>query len=204
MLDWIRKLLSPQSSGASASDDLASSKPATVPNEYVPRPFSDLYVEPDDSEEFDSEACIRLLKSIEAAGASNIDDLTNVVVSIESFFDGNHCKHSIAANVEPPPPYNIAQAWAEHLKTVRGTDGVSDVFIAISMIEPYEDGRVGTWPYADTIWVYSTLDREHIFELLSPLDPDEVRDASAENEGYNLSPPLAPADGVRPYWVWWD
>jgi hypothetical protein len=173
-------------------------------DQRTPFLFNQLYVEPNDTEDFEKEACQRLLDTIARAGASNVDDVNNITVSLEDFFNGNHCKHSIAANVEPAPPYDTANSWFQLLKKVRATEGVYDVLVAISMIEPYDDGRVGTWPYSDTIWIYSSLDRDTVASLVAPLEPDEVRDASLNDPCWDLTPPVRPCDGVRPYWVWWD
>ena len=64
--------------------------------------------------------------------------------------------------------------------------------------------RFGMWPYSDTIWLYSSFDRDGIASMVAPIEPDDVRDASVDDPNWDLTPPVAPTDGVRPYWVWWD
>ena len=164
-----------------------------------------LYVEPGENEDFDRGACERLLVAIAGRGAETVDDVLNyrIAVSLEEFFDGNRCKHSIAANVQLAR-YDTAESWYELLKQIRAREGVEDVVVGISMIEPYEDGRVRIWPYSDTIWIYSELDRDTVASLVAPLEPDEVRDASLNDPNWDLNPPFAARNGVRPYWVWWD
>ena len=207
MFDWLRKLLTPSDRGDShrqAPADDAARPNSVEQDEHTPFALDQLYVQPDDTDDFDRDACQRLIATISKSGATNVDDVYNIAVSLEDFFDGNRCKHSIAANVEPAPPYDTADSWYELLKHIRAQDGVQDVVVGISMIEPYEDGRVGIWPYSDTIWVYSSLDQETIASLVAPLEPDEVRDASLDDPDWDLTPPIPPRDGVRPYWVWWD
>lgn len=164
--------------------------------------ISGLRVEPDPREDFDADACRRLLSSIAEAGITDINDLQNVTVSLEDFFVGNRTKHSIAANVEPPPPHDTAAGWFELLKSVRETEGIHDVRVAITMIEPYADGRVGMWPYSDTVWINASLGREEVAQRVEPLQPDEVGALAAD-----APPPLTPkqaAPGTTWYVVWWD
>jgi hypothetical protein len=165
-----------------------------------------LYVQPDECEDFDAAACERLIATIAKAGVTTVDDVSvrRVAVSLEDFFEGNRCKHSIAANVTPSPPYDTAESWYGLLKTIRDTKGVNDVVVEISMIEPYEDGRVAMWPYADTIWIYSSLARDAVAALVAPLEPGEVGDASTAEPGWSLKPPYPASDDVKPFWVWWD
>jgi len=204
-LNWLRKLLSKSDLADSRSANSGHTDlPGAAQPDYKPLRIDDLFVEPDDIEDFDREVCERLIAKIAASGATTVDDVHNIAVSLEDFFDGNRCRHSIAANADPQPPYDTAGAWYQLLKRIRYTDGVHDVLVAISMIEPYEGGRVGIWPYSDTIWIYSSLDRDAVASLVAPIDPDEVRDASVNDSNWELTPPVAPTDGVRPYWVWWD
>ena len=205
MLNWLRQLASPSDRPDPRSTNAGhTAAPRLAQRDYKPLRIDHLFVEPDETEDFDREACERLIAKIAESGATTVDDVYSIAVSLEDFFEGNRCKHSIAANVVPEPPYDAAGAWYELLKRIRDTDGVANVLVAISMIEPYEGGRVGMWPYSDTIWIYSSLDRDTIASLVAPIDPDEVRDASVNDLNWDLTPPLAPIDGVRPYWVWWD
>lgn len=209
MFNWLREVLS-ASKRASASRrvpvDRAEARNFGGQEGYKPLPIDQLYVEPDDTEDFDPHACQDLLAAIGERGAKTVDDVmySSVAVSLEQFFDGNRCKSSIAANVEPSPQYHTIESWCSLLKEIRATPGVADVVVQIYMIEPYEDGRLGFWPYADTIWIYSSLDRDTIASLVAPLDPDEVRDASLDDPDWDATPPFPPQKGVRPYWVWRD
>ncbi|MCH5378197.1 MAG: hypothetical protein JJ992_29935, partial [Planctomycetes bacterium] len=173
--------------------------------EIRPLKFADLHVQPDEPAKFEAASCELLLAKIESLGAKHIDDLQNIAVSLEDFFEGNHCKPSIAANVDPPPPFDTIESWYEQLRAIRSREDVQNVVVAISMIEPYEDGRVGMWPYADTIWICSALDREAVAELVKPLDPDAVDDLSDVNDPeWSVKPPFSAPDGFRSYRVWWD
>ncbi len=127
-----------------------------------------------------------------------------MVVSLEEFFNGNHSKFSIAANVDIAPPFDTTEAWVNHLMGIRDNDAVHDVVVGITMIEPYEDGRIGMWPYSDTIWIYSSLDRESVAKLVAPLEPDEVRDALLDYPNWDLTPPISAPEGFKTYWIWWD
>lgn len=206
MLNWLRKLLSP-------SND--ASPPAPAPRPAEPDVEEDeecadamridqLFVEPDSYADFDRDACERLLTRLEQLGATTIDEVQGLVVPLEDFFTGNRDKCSIAANVRPAPPYDTAQSWFELLKQIRATSGVTHVWVEIMQVEPYEDGRLGMWPFSDTVWIYSSLDRDKIAALVAPLEPDYVQDASLNDPNFDLKPPLPPEAGTRPYWIWWD
>lgn len=177
---------------------------SAVPSQYRPRPFSELYVELDAHEDCDAEACRKLLHKIESLGAKITDDLSSIAVTLEDFFEGNRTKHSIAANVIPPAPYDTALGWYEHLKGIRRMTGVADVLVSIYMIEPHSDGRIGSWPYADTVWIYSSLPESDIKQLVAPLDPDEVQVGCVNDAEFYLRPPCPPAPGSKAYLVWWD
>lgn len=207
MVNWLRRLFS-----ATAEDlrevgaDRAGAVSSSSGENRTPLRIDQLYVEPDKTDDFDRDACQRLLAGIATRGAETVEDVLHhrIVVSLEEFFEGNRCKHSIAANVDPSPPYDTAESWYELLKQIRAREDVEDVVVEISMVEPYADGRVGTWPCSDTIWIYSELDRDTIASLVAPLEPDEVRDASVNDPPWDLKPPFAARNGMRPYWVWWD
>lgn len=172
MFDWLRILLSRRTRADSFRQSTCQAvTPSIPPEQDEPLPLDALYVEPDDTEDFDRDECKRLIAKIAEGGAKNVEELDNIAVSLEDFFVGNRCKHSIAANVEPSPPYDTAESWYELLKTIRKSDGIQDVVVEISAIEPYEDGRIGMWPYSNTIWIYSTLDRETIASLVAPWNP---------------------------------
>ena len=205
MLDWLRRMFSTDTRDHSSTTADGGVVPRSANDEqYSARSLDQLYVQPDQTEDFDKEACERLIATIAKAGAKTVVDMRNIAVSLEDFFVGNNGKHSIAANVQPAPPYDTAESWFALLKTIRSTKGVKDVVIGIAMIEPYDDGRVGMWPYSDTIWIYSSLDRESIASLVAPLEPDEVLDASINDPNWDLHPPFSASDGARPYWIWWD
>ncbi len=196
MLEWLNRKFRSQS----ARPD---SRPAPPKPECY---LLSLNVVPDEGEDFDAEACERLLDVIRMKGAASVSDVfrMNIAVTIEDFFEGNRCKHSIAANVDPPSPFDSAQSWAIHLKTIRARRDVHDVLIQIGMVEPYEDNRLGSWPYADMIWVYSSLPQDKVAALLKPLQPDEIQDASRKDPEGSIEPPVPAPPGITPYWVWWD
>jgi hypothetical protein len=206
MLNWLRRLF--ENPARAPSRALTSYAPPATNKEQQSHsiPLTDLYVEPDETEDFDPSACERLMETIRRAGASTVDDVCKYTcaVSLEDFFEGNRCKHSLAANVQPAAPFDTAGSWYDLLRKIRSTTGVSDVLVVITMIEPYEGGRVGIWPYADAIWIYSSLDRDEIAALVAPLEPSEVRDASLTNANWNLKPPYPRSGSANPFWVWWD
>lgn len=168
--------------------------------------LADLQVAGEDRDDFDAESCQQLLQALINQGAKTVGEVPQlgICVTLEQFFTGNLSKHSIAANVCPAPPFDTAQSWFDHLYTVRSHHCVQDILVQIYMVEPYEDGQLRSWPYADTVWVYSTLEQSAIASLLRPLDPDEVRDASVRDSNWDLKPPGDVPAGSTPYWVWWD
>ncbi len=166
--------------------------------------LDELRVIPDHQEDFDAEACQRLLRSVIERGGTTVAKARNIPVSLEDIFEGNRAKHSIAANVTPDPPFDTAAAWYRHLKSIRAQAEVRDVLVSITDVEPYEDKTLRSWPYSDTVWIYSSLRQPAIAEMVAPLDPDEVRDAADQSEGYELTPPKPPPPGTFAYWVWWD
>jgi hypothetical protein len=205
MLDWLRSFFSTDHRDRLSHREMDGvSLQATNEQEEGAMALDQLYVQPDLGEDFDKEACEQLIAAMAAAGWKTDNDHKTVAVSLENFFVGNNCKHSIAANVEPAPPYDTAESWFSLLKEIRSIEGVHDVVVEIYMIEPYEDGRVGMWPYSDTVWIYSSLDRGLIQSLVAAIEPDEVRDASVHDPSWNLHPPFPAPDGIRPYWIWWD
>ncbi len=191
--NWFTGVLTP--------DKTEREKPAIEDTHLV-----DLQVVPREREDFDAESCIQLLNTLAEQGAETVGDVLRlgIRVTLEQFFTGNRCKHSIAANVCPDPPFDTAQSWFNHLKSVRDHERVQDVLVQVYMVEPYEDGHVSMWPYADTIWVYSDLAQSTIESLLAPIDPDKVCDASKNDPKSDLRPPADVPAGSTPYWVWWD
>jgi hypothetical protein len=181
--------------------------PRDVTPGTTPSGIADLRVEPDAGEDFDADACRRLLSKIADAGATDIHELQGVTVALDDFFAGNRSRYSMAANVDPPSPYDTAQGWYDLLRGVREHDGVRDVRVAITMIEPSTDGRLGMWPYSDTVWISSTLDLATVTKLVAPLQPSEVTDSTADAGDGELSPLRRPSPaepGTTWYCVWWD
>jgi len=206
MWSWLRKLFSLREERPrcpALEPDGGSDAPQT---DLQSPHLSGLYVRPSGGEDFDPEACQRLLTALQRAGAVTVDDVQhlNLGVRLEDFFEGNRTRHSLAANVIPPPPYDAAAAWYELLKQIRSRDDVHDVLVGAPDVEPHEDGRIGSWPYSDTVWIYSSLSRDRIADLVAPLEPDEVIDASLPNSNWDLHPPYLAPSGVTAYWVWWD
>jgi len=208
MLSWVQRFFFPDKPLRSDGNAKASAPHPENQNQGAISPakrIDQLYVLPDDGEDFDVAACERLLQSIASQGAVYVPDVCgNVFASLEEFFEGNRSRYSIAANVDLDLKYESIFGWYDLLKSVRDTEGVSDVFVAISMIEPYEDGRIGLWPYSDSLWVYSSLNLEDIRSLLSPLQPDMIASEFEGDSIPNLHPPFAVKPGERAYWVWWD
>ncbi len=203
MWHWLRQLFSSGPAATRSAERGPAASPLPLDESRRPLLLNQLYVQPDDGEDFDKEACERLIATISTAGSHSVDD-ANVFVTLEDFFVGNRCKHSIAANVVTPAPYDTAQSWFELLKQIRATSGIHGVTIEIIMIEPYADGRVGMWPYADTIWIHSSLDQAAVAALVAPLEPDEVCDASDDEFDRGPQPPFPATVQARPYRIWWD
>lgn len=168
--------------------------------------FAAVTVQPDDGEDFESAACERLLAAIQSAGATDVLQMDRIAVSLEDFFEGNRCKHSLAANVLPPAPYDTLESWYKVLKTLRQQAGVRQVLVGITMIEPYEDGRLGAWPYSDQVWVYTagTVTPDMITSALAPLEPDEITLTTDQPDEWCERWPGVPQRGELIYSVWWD
>ncbi len=194
MLNWFQKKLFKTSNEQLKTESI---------NDIFSKPLTSLTVKPD-NDESDADACSRLLQLIEETGVKTLNDANHIPISIEDFFHGNRAKHSIAANCEPPPPFDNITAWYEHLKFIRSNENVHDVFVEILMIEPDEDGSLRIWPYSDTVWIYSSLDISVITDLLLPLEPDEIRDSSVKDGNWSANPPIPVPEGIKPYCIWWD
>lgn len=133
-----------------------------------------------------------LIALIEAQALSNPN--TELVVSLESFFEGNDDLGSIGCNLgdEQPSPSDFYQV----LSAIRSKSEVQDVLVRIC---DYSDPD--SWPYTDTVYIVTSASAENIEEWLGPLKPDEVHP-----EWMYGKPPAAPEPhpGMTAYSVWWD
>ena len=117
-----------------------------------------------------------------------------VAVPLDLFFNGNNDQGSIGCNLgdEQPP----IQAFFRSLKELQQDPGVQSVFVRICAV----DDDI-SWPYADTIYVITSLAKEEIEVRVTGLRPSEVvadwlygkPDAVPE-----------PAPDFQVFSIWWD
>ena len=138
----------------------------------------------------DPEARKRLIVEIDAQKP----DEGEVAVPLDLFFEGNDDPGSIGCNLGDEQP--AIQEFYRVLSSLRQKPEVQDVLVRIFAVD--DDS---TWPYADTVYVISSLSQGEIEDALAPLKFDEV---VAE---WMYGKPVAspdPKPGFIPYSVWWD
>ncbi|MGF6228610.1 hypothetical protein QFZ27_002565 [Inquilinus ginsengisoli] len=139
----------------------------------------------------DRQARQRLIEEIseqQRAGSGEI------AVPLDLFFDGNDDRGSIGCNLGDVQP-----AIAEFYRTLvalRRRPEVQDILVRICAVDDDE-----SWPFADAVYVISSLPQSEIEDALIVLRFDEV----LAKWMYGKPPAAAePKPGFAPYSVWWD
>ncbi len=115
------------------------------------------------------------------------------IVPVEEFFDGNDDLGSIGGNLIEHPGIDV---FRETLIGIARRADVVAVYAAIAEVDP----GVGSWPFADTIFVVGTIPRNELAEILSPLQPDEIGTA----EDFGAPEALTRMHGAPATAAWWD
>lgn len=114
-------------------------------------------------------------------------------VSLEDFFEGNDGTGSIGCNLFFHPGIDN---FFRTLIAVRSRDDVQDVLVEIKdLVDEY------SWPFADTVFVLTSMAAENLRKLVSALKPDEVGEFPSESIPKDL--PCLQED-MRILSIWWD
>ncbi|MFE0756043.1 hypothetical protein ACFW16_18930 [Inquilinus sp. NPDC058860] len=117
-----------------------------------------------------------------------------IAVPLDLFFDGNDDRGSIGCNLGDEQPA-IAEFYRT-LSDLRRRPEVQDILVRICAVDDDE-----SWPFADTVYVISSLRQSEIESALAGLRFDEV----VAKWMYGKPPAVAePRPGFTPYSVWWD
>lgn len=114
-------------------------------------------------------------------------------VSLEAFFDGNDDLGSIGCNLLAHPGVNT---FYRQFLTIRARPDVQDVLVEVTDL--VDDA---SWPFADTVFVLTSMNASELKKLTSVLHPDEVGQFPESSIPEDL-PALKP--GMRVLGVWWD
>jgi hypothetical protein len=130
-----------------------------------------------------------LIQKIKALGFPE----SEVVVSVEDFFEGNEDYGSIGCNIYPNQP--SPADFYKKFKELKQNKSVGDILIRIVDIED------GDWPFTDAVYIISNLNVEQIKELVKDLTPDEVYEDWMYKKPIN-APEIKP--DMKVFSIWWD
>jgi hypothetical protein len=114
-------------------------------------------------------------------------------VSIGDFFEGNDDLGSIGCNLMSHPGVD---AFYKSFAAIRSRSDVQDVRVEI---EDLVDEH--SWPFADTVFVLTSMTKENMRDLVAALKPDDVGPFPSDSISTDLPPLKA---GMRVLGVWWD
>lgn len=178
---------------------------------YSELALREISVSPDGEEDFDEDACRRLLTAIDERGGETLATVHGVAVPYELFFDGNRTDGSIAVNALNNSPLLNAAEFYRFLDQLHAHPEVHSIWVAIADVEPHEDGVLNEWPYSDALWIYASLGRDALLEMLEPIRPDEfdaLDPQTVRKDEVHLRrcqfPSLPIPPGVTAYYAWWD
>jgi len=115
------------------------------------------------------------------------------VIPIERFFDGNDDLGSIGCNLLDHPGIDV---FRDTLASVGRRLEVEAIYAQIAEVDPGWD----SWPFADTVYVASTLSADAVRTALARLQPDEIDPA----ESYCCPRWLLERHASPILAVWWD
>jgi hypothetical protein len=129
-----------------------------------------------------------ILKKITKAGFPK----SEVVVTVDEFFEGNTDGGSIGANLYPEQP--SLKTFSDTFKTMLASDKVESIFIRIADAEDTE------WFYTDTVYVVGDATKDEVTEMLKGLQPTEIYSDWMYGKPVNI----AGFTRKNIYSVWWD
>jgi len=116
-----------------------------------------------------------------------------ILLPIARFFDGNDDLGSIGCNLMEHPGIG---AFEKVFAVLAQRTDVTAIYAQIAEVDPGE----GSWPFADTVFVFGNIPEEEFRRSVAPLQPDEVGLASSFDV-----PPAVKAKHANPLLVaWWD
>lgn len=130
-----------------------------------------------------------LVPRIEALGFP----ATEVVLTLDEFFQGNDEPACIGVNLSSPPPPG---EFFRILKALIDRGDAERVLVRVNDIQDPPD-----WFYSDAIHVIGTIGRDALADAVAELRPDEVYEGWMYGEPVNAGP-VPP--GCRVYTLWWD
>jgi hypothetical protein len=136
---------------------------------------------------------LSLISKVRKLEESALDDLATVV-SVEDFFDSNTDEGSIVCNLIPHPGIDF---FFKHLLEIRNHTEVQALLVQIYEV----DEKMGTWPFSERIFVYTSLPKDEISRMMKSLKYDEIE------AGFIWGRPLSseiPQPGMKGYGFWWD
>ena len=116
-----------------------------------------------------------------------------IIVPIEEFFDGNDDAGSIGCNLSDHPGID---AFREQLTGLVSRPDVEAVYARISELNPGDD----SWPFTDTVFVVGSISSEILRELVEPLQPDEIGEASQ----FGVPSIITQQHKAPSQAIWWD
>jgi hypothetical protein len=129
----------------------------------------------------------------------NFADLKQpVLMSLDEFFDGNNDEASIAPNLIAKPK---VATYYKVLKKLEESPRVSGIFVKISDINIYDDGKLNDkeWFYADMICIVGDITKEEVKEATITLLPDAV-----EYTGGQIRADDERFKSKNSVYLWWD
>jgi hypothetical protein len=126
-------------------------------------------------------------------GHNPYDSITDPLVSLEEFFDGNNDLGSIGPNLDSQP---TPQEFYVFLKNLRSWPDVADVRILITQY----DGP-GIWPFSDTIFVITSASPQTVRTWIPQrFKPDEVGVDAPSDRRESVFIPA----GMQTVTLWYD
>ncbi len=117
-----------------------------------------------------------------------------IAVPLDLFFMGNDDQGSIGCNLGEDQP--AIPEFYRRLAMLRDRKEVQDVWVRITDADDEE-----SWPYADTVYVISSLPQGEIEAALGELMFDEITPAWMYGKPASAPEPIA---GFTSYSIWWD
>jgi hypothetical protein len=133
-----------------------------------------------------------LLEKLKAQ-SSPVGQHPGPTVSIGDFFEGNDDAGSIGCNLMSHPGVD---KFYKLFADVCSRSDVQDVRVEIKdLVDEH------SWPFADTVFVLTSMTQGNLRDLVATLQPDEVGPFPSDSIPRDL-PPLK--EGMKVMGVWWD
>jgi hypothetical protein len=134
----------------------------------------------------------RLVDKLKAQSIS-VGQQPGPTVSLEDFFEGNDDLGSIGCNLSAHPGVDTFYFL---LREIRSRQDVQDVLVEI---RDFADEHC--WPFTDTVFVLTSMDRGELSKAVAKLNPDEVGQFPLGSIPKDLP---AWRHGMTVMGIWWD